>query len=202
MTLAAFSTAVLASSTLWNVFQDVGSVAGLIALFLGVWLSLRAIGVFDRPSYEISAGYLPERDEIGFGAMPHFVLEYRNTGNVPVTFSDFELVLPRHDFIRNGQLVGHLGAELFIDKKKASRIGSFQHVQAIDYRTIRVELPPRTSDSTYFDLGAFLPNLNPERIEPAQVPLDFEPVLKLTDSWGHELWVDRHVARRQVEAPG
>ncbi len=52
--------------------------------------------------------------------MPHFVLEYRNTGNVPVTFSDFELVLPRHDIIRDGQFVGHLGAELFIDKKKSS----------------------------------------------------------------------------------
>ena len=95
----------------WNVLQDIGSIAGLVALLLGVWLSLRTLGVLNRPRYEISAAYLP-RDEVGFGAMPHFVVEYRNTGNVPVTFSDFELALPRHDFIQGDKLVGHLGAEL------------------------------------------------------------------------------------------
>ncbi len=61
-----------------------------------------------------------------------------------------------------------------------------------DYRTIRVELPPQTSQATYFDLAAFLPDFDPERLQPAKVPPDFEPVLKLTDSWAHELWVDRH----------
>jgi len=176
----------------WNLIQDVGSIAGLIALLLGVWLSLRALGIFNRPSYTITANYLPERDSLGFGAMPHFVVEYRNTGNVPVTFSDFELVLPRHDIIQSGQLVGHLGADLFIDKRRSSRIGAMQHVRAIDYRTGKVELPPRSSHSDYFDLGAFLPDFDAEKLGPARVPPDFEPVLKLTDSWAHELWIDRH----------
>ncbi len=67
MALVLSIAAVLASTTFWNVLQDVGSIAGLIALLLGVWLSLRAVGVLDRPSYEISAGYLPERDSIASG---------------------------------------------------------------------------------------------------------------------------------------
>jgi hypothetical protein len=67
-----------------------------------------------------------------------------------------------------------------------------QHVRAIDYRTNKVELPPHSSHSDYFDLGAFLPGFDPERIGPANVPPDFEPILKFDDSWGHELWIDRH----------
>jgi len=65
-------------------------------------------------------------------------------------------------------------------------------VQAIDYRTGKVELPPQASHTDYFDLGAFLPDFDPERLGPAKVPPDFEPILKFTDSWAHEVWIDRY----------
>lgn len=176
-----------------DIVQDFGSVAGFIALGLSIILGLRAIGVFDRPSYEIEASYLPERDLLGFAVMPYFIVQFRNDGNKPVTFADFELILPRPNVIHQGKLMAHLGAELFIDKRRSSRLGAMQTADAIDYRTVKVELPPSSSHTEFFDLGAFLPNLNPdEHLQSNQIPPDFEPVLHFGDSWRNDICVDRH----------
>src|SRR4051812_44826215 len=100
---------------MWEVLRDVGAIAGLISLFLTIWLGLRALGFLERPRYTLTSSYLPPHDEMGFGVMPHFVVEYSNAGNVPVTFSDFNLVMPRRLFDEEDTYIDNLGAELFIE---------------------------------------------------------------------------------------
>lgn len=124
--------------------------------------------------------------------MPHFVVQYRNTGNVPVTFSDFELILPRHAIFQDGQYVSTLGADFFLDKRKSSRVGSLQHIKSLDYRTNKVRLEAGESHTDYFDLGAFLPDLDTTKVMNTQgIPPGFDPILKFTDSWENEIVCDR-----------
>lgn len=140
-----------------DALQASGAVAGFIALALSILLSLRALGVFARPAYTIISSYLRPHDIVGFPTMPHFVLSYRNVGNVPVTFSDFELKYPRLDAVdASGGFTLTTGARLHIDKRLSSRVGGVQEYEVIDYRTNMVELAPGASHTDFFDLGALL----------------------------------------------
>jgi hypothetical protein len=124
------------ASSVWDVIQGIGAVAGLLALGLSIYLGLRAAGVFEQPEYELTSSYLAPHDIIGFPTMPHFVLMYRNVGNVPVMFSDFELKYPRLDAVDNeGKFILTPGADLYIDKRLSSRLGGAQQYKKIDYRT-------------------------------------------------------------------
>jgi hypothetical protein len=183
--------------------QGIGAVAGLVAFGLSIYLGLRAAGVFERPEYELTSSYLAPHDIIGFPTMPHFVVMYRNVGNVPVTFSDFELKYPRLDAVDNkGDFILTPGADLYIDKRLSSRLGGAQQYKKIDYRTNKVELAPGAMHTDFFDLGALL-GWKPEEeeeeeeeggystaLETRTVPTDFHPVLTFTDSFGNELHCD------------
>jgi hypothetical protein len=146
--------------------------------------------------------------------MPHFVVQYENHGNAPVTFSDFELLLPRLKGVvgTDGKFVLHLGAELFIDKRPTSRVWGIQHLKALDYRTKRLSLAPGQSHTDFFDLGAFVqaPDAFARGTE-LRIPDDFEPILQFRDSFGHEFHCDqdgahhgayRYPHQRELEAEG
>lgn len=88
----------------------------------GIWFSARGLGLLERPRYALESLYIGLADYVGFSTMPHFMLQINNTGNVPVTFSDFELILPRRDIFRDGSFVAHPGARAFIDKLPSFRL--------------------------------------------------------------------------------
>jgi hypothetical protein len=96
--------------SIWKELWDntVGG-AAVVALLLGVWISARAVGLLNRPKHWLRSTYIPPRGLVGFFAMPHFMLEYENRGNMPVVFSDFMLMLPRIDGVvgGNGKFVLH-----------------------------------------------------------------------------------------------
>jgi hypothetical protein len=143
-------------------------------------------------------------DVAGFFTMPHFLVEYENLGNVPLTFSDFELVLPRFEKVSStGDYKLQLGAELFIDKRPTARIGPIQHLRAIDYRTNTVRLEPGASYSDFFDLGAFVEGADPkQKFSTGKLPPDFEPVLTFRDSFANRYWVNAEgVHAGRYEAP-
>jgi hypothetical protein len=174
--------------------------AGAVALLLGLWLGAKAVGLLDRPKHWVRSTYLPPQDLLGFFAMPHFVVQYENLGNVPVAFSDFELVLPRFEKVApDGSYTMHLGAEFFIDKRPTSTIGALQHIRAVDYRSNKVRLEPGEAHTDFFDLGAFVGNGDPPGpLEPAKLPTDFNPVLTFHDSFGSRYHCDAegiHVGR-------
>jgi hypothetical protein len=87
-----------------NLWENGLAGAGAVALLLGIWLSARGLGLLERPRYALESLYIGPADYVGFSTMPHFMLQINNTGNVPVTFSDFELILPRRDIFRDGSL--------------------------------------------------------------------------------------------------
>lgn len=163
--------------------------AGAVALVLGVWIAAKSVGLLDRPKHSISARYLPPADLLGFFTMPHFVVEYENQGNVPVTFSDFELLLPRFEEVSTeGNYKMHLGAKLYIDKRPTSTVGAIQHLRGIDYRTNTVRLEPGESHSDFFDLGAFLEDADPKRAAADRRPSpNFEPVASKCQARGPHL---------------
>jgi hypothetical protein len=174
----------------WAVIERIGAIGGLIALGLGIWLSLRALGFFLTRKHSVSSTYLPHRDAIGFDAMPHFVLEYENLGDVPVVFSDFELMLPRTMF-RGDTFIDHPGATLLIDKRKSSTVGGIKEFSRIDYRTNKVRLQPSESHTDFFDLGAFLEDFDDaDPLPTGRVPADFDPILQFRDSYGNEFYCD------------
>lgn len=176
--------------SLWD--NAVGG-AALVALALGVWISARTLGLLDRPKYWLRATYLPPRDAVGFFAMPHFIIEYENRGNVSVVFSDFFLLLPRLGgaLDPNGNFIAHVGADLFIDKRPTSTIAGRQEYRAMDYRTNRVQLGQGDSHTDFFDLGAFLPGAEQaDRFNTSHVPSDFSPVLTFHDSHGNIFYAD------------
>lgn len=174
----------------WAFIERIGSIGGLIALGLGIWLSLRALGFFLKRSYSLNARYLPHTDAVGFDAMPHFVLQYQNLGEVTVVFSDFELLLPRRMF-RGDTFIDHPGADLLIDKRKSSTVGGIKEYSKVDYRTNKVRLEPGESHTDFFDLEAFLPNFDPTDPMPTGgVPAGFNPALQFRDSFGHEYYCD------------
>jgi hypothetical protein len=158
------------------------------------------MGVFDRLRYAVTSSYIPETGWLGLRSMPHFVVQFENEGTVPVTFSDFELLLPEvltPD--EDGQLVGTMGAELYIDKNRASRIVALQHIEKIDYRTTKVELRGRSSHMEFFDLRTFLPEGWGElgKLDKNYGTLaDFEPVLAFHDNYGNEFHCDRRGIHR------
>lgn len=130
---------------------------------------------------------------LGTATVPHFIVQYENCGNVPVTFSEFELLLPRLDGVIDSEsgFVLHLGAQLYIDKRPSSRIWGLQHLKALDYRTNKVPLEPGASHTDFFDLGAFVGRDALATGESAvQIPPDFSPVLQFHDSFGHEFHCD------------
>jgi hypothetical protein len=187
--------------SLWD-----NGVAGgtVVALALGKWISAKAVGLRDRPKHSISARYLPPADLLGFFTMPHFVVEYENQGNVPVTFSDFELLLPRFEEVSaDGDYKMHLGAKLYIDKRPTSTVGAIQHLRAVDYRTNAVRLEPGESRSDFFDLSAFLDDADPNEPLPiVALPPQFEPVLTFRDSFGNRYHCDANGAHSgRYEAP-
>jgi hypothetical protein len=108
-------------NTAGDAFRTVGSVAGFVSLALAIWLSLRALGLLAKPKYRVSSAYVAPAPG-ATDAIPHFIVRYENTGNTPVTFSDFELLLPRKMFRDDDVYVFSSGAELFIDKRRASRV--------------------------------------------------------------------------------
>lgn len=145
--------------------------------------------------------YLPPQDLVGFPTMPHFVVTYRNLGNVAVTFSDFELRWPRLDgaIDANGEFRLTTGAELYIDKRLTSTIGGVQEYSKLDYRTDKRHLEPGERHTDFFDLGALLgwqdgasavEPKHPLRWEQRTVPGDFHPVLTFSDSFGNDYYCD------------
>ena len=167
--------------------------AAVVALALGVWISARTLGLLDRPKYWLRATYLPPRDAVGFFAMPHFLMEYENRGNVAAIFSDFILVLPRLKDVIDPKrgFVGHVGAEVFIDKRPTTTFAGTQEYKAIDFRTHRVRLSPGDSHTDFFDLGAFLPGAEQtDQFQAGDVPADFSPVLTFHDSYGNNFYAD------------
>jgi hypothetical protein len=167
--------------------------AAVVALALGVWISARTLGLLNRPKYWLRATYLPPRDAVGFFAMPHFLIEYENRGNVDAVFSDFMLMLPRLEGVIDAKhgFVLQVGAEVFIDKRPTTTFAGAQEYKAIDYRTHRVRLAPGDSHTDFFDLGAFLPGAEQsERFKSANVPSDFSPVLAFHDSYGNNFYAD------------
>lgn len=176
-------------STVWEVLRDAGAIAGFLSLVLGIGLALRAFGVFVSPRYEISSTYLPPHDNLGFAAMPHFVVTFENIGNVPVTFSGFEIVQPRRMF-RGDTYIDHLGAELFIDGKRSSRIGTKKDAEKVDYLTTAVRLQPQDSAVEFFPLATLFPNIDTERLQAASTGPDLNPVLQFNDSFGNVYYCD------------
>jgi hypothetical protein len=86
---------VVAESVLHQLWNNAVAGGAAVAIALGVWISARTLGLLNRPKYWLRGTYLKPRDLVGFFAMPHFLVEYENRGNVPVVFSDSVLALPR-----------------------------------------------------------------------------------------------------------
>jgi hypothetical protein len=181
-------------SLLKDAWDNAVAGAAVIALALGAWISVRTLGLLNRPKYWLRSTYLPPHDLVGFFAMPHFMVEYENRGNTPVTFSDFMLILPRIDGLIDGagRFVLHPGAELLIDKRPTTRIAAFQSFSKIDYRTAKVRLEPQEMHTDYFDLGAFFPEAKSEasRWKDVKVPTDFHPVMSFHDNFGNSYYCD------------
>jgi hypothetical protein len=183
----------LIASVLDRVWDNAVGVAAVLALALGVWISARTLGLLARPKFWLRSTYLPPRDAIGFFAMPHFLIEYENRGNVPITFSDFMLALPRLEGVIDAKygFVDHPGAKMFIDKRETSTLATAQEFKAMDFRTNKVRLEPGDSHTDFFDLEAFLPEAKQSdsfRVE--NVPNDFKPILTFHDSYGNVFWAD------------
>lgn len=188
---------------LWN-----NAVAGgaAIAIFLGLWISARTLGLLNRPKHWLRSTYLPPYDLVGFFAMPHFQLEYENRGNTPVAFSDFFLILPRIEgaIDSDGKFNFHQGAELLIDKRPTTRVGGYQLARAMDYRTNKVPLEPGEMHTDFFDFGAFFPNVTEgkSRWGSVHVPSDFQPILSFHDNFGNTYYCDdKGVHRGRWEHP-
>jgi hypothetical protein len=71
-----------------------------------------------------------------------------------VTFSDFELLLPRKMFRNDDVYIYSSGAELFIDKRPSSRVAGLAQFEKVDYRTTELRLDPGDSHTDFFDLAA------------------------------------------------
>jgi hypothetical protein len=187
--------------TIWKQLWDnaIGG-AAVVTLLLGVWISARAVGLLNRPNHWLRSTYIPPRDLVGFFAMPHFMLEYENRGNVPVVFSDFMLMLPRIEGIVGGdsRLILHPGAELFIDKRPTTRVGGYQLLRRLDYRTNKVRLEPGEMHTDYFDLGAFFTDveLGHSLWTQVNIPNDFHPILSFHDNFGNNYYCDEHGIHR------
>jgi hypothetical protein len=198
-------------SAFWDNVQVGGSFVGVV---LAIWIALRTLGMFDRPAFTVRSTWLSPTDPmLGTTTIPHFVVQYDNHGNAPVTFSDFEILLPRLKGVvgKDGSFVLHLGAELFIDKRPSSRVWGIQHLKGLDYRTNKVPLRPGASHTDFFDLGAFVEVNDAFGGDQVRIPDDFEPVLQFRDSYGHWFHCDASGAhlgeyayphQRDLEAAG
>jgi hypothetical protein len=188
----------LLASILQRLWDNAVAGGAAVAILLGLWLTARQIGLLNRPKHWVRVTYLPPRDAVGFFAMPHFLVEYENRGNVPIVFSDFILALPRLEGVIDEErgFVTHVGAELFIDKRPTSTIAGMQQFSAVDYRTDKVRLDPGDSHTDFFDLGAFLPDMQQgDRFRAENVPHDFSPIITFHDSFGNNLWADEDGVR-------
>jgi hypothetical protein len=173
-----------------NLWDNAVAAAAIVALILTVLISARTIGILNRPKHWLRSTYLPPRDLVGFFAMPHFLVEYENRGNVPVVFSDFVLHLPRIEGVidPDGKFIAHPGADLFIDKRPTTRWAGQQIYRLIDFRTNTVRLGSGDTHTDFFDLGAFAPN--------DQVPDDFHPILTFHDNYGNNFYADEDGVHR------
>ena len=196
---------VVGASFVHELWDNAVAGGAVVALILGVWISARTLGLLNRPKHWLRSTYLPPRDLVGFFAMPHFLVEYENRGNIAVTFSDFVLALPRLENVidDDGKFILHPGAELFIDKRPTSRMGNMQHWRKLDYRTNNVRLEPGDSHTDFFDLGAFLPDVKPDsRFKQVSIPADFSPLLTFHDSYGNRYYCDDEgIHRGEYEYP-
>ncbi|MEX2647179.1 MAG: hypothetical protein WD249_13030 [Gaiellaceae bacterium] len=187
-------------SLLQQLWDNAVAGAAVVALALGIWLTAHNLGVLRRPKHWLRSTYLPPRDLVGFFAMPHFLVEYENRGNVPVVFSDFMLMLPRLEGVldESGEFVLHPGAELLIDKRPTTRVGGYQVLRKLDYRTNKVRLEPGEMHTDFFDLGAFFPDVEPgdSPWNQVSVPPDFHPVLSFHDNFGNRYYCDQDGVHR------
>ena len=168
--------------------------AAYVALVLGIVLSLRTLGLFERPVFSLTSNYLAPTNILGQPTVPHFVLDYRNEGNVSVVFSDFEVFLPRLDPLdEEGRFIFQPGADFFIDKRPTMEIGGIQQYSKIDHRTNVVRLGPRESHVDYFDLESLLPDGWDEVGWDSATAFArrFSPILRFRESWGNEYHCDQ-----------
>jgi hypothetical protein len=179
----------------WHQLWD-NAFAGIavVALVFGAWVSARSLGLLARPKHWLRCTYLPPHDLVGFFAMPYFMLEYENRGNVPIVFSDFMLMLPRADDCTDssGNFTFHPGAELFIDGEPKTTVAGYQFLQKLDHRTCKVRLEPGEMHTDYFDLGVFFPGVT-GAVSPwddVRIPPDFRPILSFHDNFGNTYHCD------------
>jgi hypothetical protein len=176
---------------LWN---NALAGAAAVALFFGVWVSAKKLGLLARPRHWLRGTYIPPHDLVGFFAMPFFLVEYENRGNVPIVFSDFALMLPRAGSCTDGsgKFVFHPGAELLIDREPKTTIAGHQFLEKLDHRTCKVRLEPGEMHTDYFDLSAFFPDVT-GAVSPwndVRVPPNFSPILSFHDNFGNSYHCD------------
>jgi hypothetical protein len=167
------------------------------ALVVGLGVSLRALGVFQRADYSIQSSYQrPTATDFHHRTVPRFVVEWQNLGNLPVTFSHFELLEPRSTGVVSpaGEFIWHEGAEFFIDGIPRGRVPSLQAFHKVDFKTQSIDVPPRSVAAEIFEMKSFVDEALPGQRELVLADLDpyFEPVLAFQDSFGHQFHCDSH----------